>query len=111
MSQPPFSVFLDIYGYRVAIRSSLCPVLENLAQDFAFFRTEAEPADSHTIELLEGDPPYDKISDAKAVVYTPRNVSYRSGKKLVWAAEALKAADCPEADRYLRLEYRKGWTI
>ncbi|MGD0008529.1 MAG: hypothetical protein ABSE93_08305 [Terriglobia bacterium] len=83
MSQPPFSVFLDIYGYRVAIRSSLCPVLENLAQDFAFFRTEAEPADSHTIELLEGDPPYDKISDAKAVVYTPRNVSYRSGTSTI----------------------------
>jgi hypothetical protein len=39
------------------------------------------------------------------------NVSYRSGKKLVWDAENLKAAGCPEADHYLRLEYRQGWTL
>ena len=39
------------------------------------------------------------------------NVAYRSGKKLEWDAENLKATDCPEADRYIRLEYRQGWTL
>ncbi len=39
------------------------------------------------------------------------NVAYRVGRKLDWDAEALKARDCPEADKFLRREYRKGWTL
>jgi predicted dehydrogenase len=40
------------------------------------------------------------------------NVSYRAGgKKLTWDAEKLKATDCPEADQYIRREYRKGWEL
>ena len=39
------------------------------------------------------------------------NVAYRTGKKLAWDGAALKATNCPEADAYLRREYRKGWTL
>jgi predicted dehydrogenase len=39
------------------------------------------------------------------------NVSYRAGAKLQWDAENLKAADCPEADKYIRRDYREGWTL
>lgn len=39
------------------------------------------------------------------------NVAYRVGKKLQWDASAMKATNCPEADKYLRHEYRKGWTL
>jgi predicted dehydrogenase len=39
------------------------------------------------------------------------NVAYRAGKKLQWDAEQLKAVNCPQADRYLRREYREGWTL
>lgn len=39
------------------------------------------------------------------------NVSYRSGRKLEWDAANLKAVGCPEADAFLRREYRKGWTL
>jgi predicted dehydrogenase len=39
------------------------------------------------------------------------NVAYRSGEKLEWDAQSLKAANCPAADQYLRREYRKGWTL
>ena len=39
------------------------------------------------------------------------NVAYKVGKKLEWDAAALKAKNCPEADRFLRKEYRKGWTL
>lgn len=39
------------------------------------------------------------------------NVAYRAGKKLEWDAESLKAKNCPEADQYIKREYRKGWTI
>jgi predicted dehydrogenase len=39
------------------------------------------------------------------------NVAYRAGEKLTWDAKALKAVNCPKADRYLRRPYRKGWTL
>jgi len=39
------------------------------------------------------------------------NVALRTGKKLTWEAEALKAVGCPEADALLRREYRQGWTL
>ncbi len=40
------------------------------------------------------------------------NVSYRAGgKKLEWDAQQLKATNCPEADAFLRREYRAGWTL
>ncbi len=39
------------------------------------------------------------------------NVAYRTGKKLLWDAENLKATNCPEADQYIRKAYRKGWEV
>ena len=39
------------------------------------------------------------------------NVAYRVGKKIEWDAEKLKAANAPEAERYIRREYRKGWRL
>jgi len=38
-------------------------------------------------------------------------VAYRVGKKLEWDAASLKATNCPEADQFIRREYRKGWTL
>ncbi len=40
------------------------------------------------------------------------NVAIRTGKKIEWDAAALKARNgVPEAERYIRREYRKGWAI
>jgi predicted dehydrogenase len=39
------------------------------------------------------------------------NVAYRAGKKLEWDAAAMKARNCPEADAFIRREYRKGWKL
>jgi predicted dehydrogenase len=39
------------------------------------------------------------------------NVAYRTGKKLEWDAARLRAGNAPEADRYLRREYRDGWKL
>jgi predicted dehydrogenase len=39
------------------------------------------------------------------------NVAYRVGKKLEWDAENLRARNVPEADKYIRREYRKGWVL
>jgi predicted dehydrogenase len=38
-------------------------------------------------------------------------VAYRVGKKLQWGAETLKAKGCPEADKFIKKQYRKGWVL
>ncbi|MCG8583264.1 MAG: Gfo/Idh/MocA family oxidoreductase [Pirellulales bacterium] len=39
------------------------------------------------------------------------NVAYRVGKTLEWDAARLKATNAPEADKFIRKEYRKGWEM
>lgn len=39
------------------------------------------------------------------------NVAYRTGKKLHWDAERLKATNAPEADQYIRREYREPFVF
>lgn len=39
------------------------------------------------------------------------NVAYRTGKKLEWDAENMKAPNAPEADKFIRREYRDGWEL
>ena len=39
------------------------------------------------------------------------NVAYRTGKKLHWNAKEMRATNAPEADLYIRREYRKGWEL
>lgn len=39
------------------------------------------------------------------------NVAIRAGKKLEWDGPNLKATNCPEADKFIKREYRKGWTL
>jgi predicted dehydrogenase len=39
------------------------------------------------------------------------NVAYRTGKKLEWDAENLRARNAPEAAPFIRREYRKGWVL
>jgi len=39
------------------------------------------------------------------------NVALRAGKKILWDSKNLKVTNAPEANRYLRPAYRKGWTV
>ena len=39
------------------------------------------------------------------------NVAYRVGKKLEWDAESITARNAPEANQFIRREYRKGWEL
>jgi predicted dehydrogenase len=39
------------------------------------------------------------------------NVAYRAGQRLQWDAQAMKAVNCPEADKFLRRQYRDGWRL
>lgn len=38
-------------------------------------------------------------------------VAYRLGRRIEWDAGSCRAKDCPEAERFLTKEYRKGWEI
>lgn len=38
-------------------------------------------------------------------------VALRTGSKIDWDAENLKARGCPDADRYIKREYRKGYEL
>ncbi len=39
------------------------------------------------------------------------NVAHRVQQPLDWDAKAMRATNCPEADRFIRHEYRPGWKI
>ncbi len=39
------------------------------------------------------------------------NVAYRVGEKIRWDGAKMEAIGCPEAEKYLRREYRSGWTL
>jgi predicted dehydrogenase len=39
------------------------------------------------------------------------NVAIRTGKRIDWDAVNMKAIGCPEADPFIRREYRSGWTL
>lgn len=39
------------------------------------------------------------------------SLAIRTGKKIVWDAENMKAVGCPEADRFIHPEFRSGWSI
>jgi hypothetical protein len=39
------------------------------------------------------------------------NVAFRAGARIEWDAKNLRATNCREADRFVRREYRAGWTL
>jgi hypothetical protein len=39
------------------------------------------------------------------------NVALRAREKIHWDAEDMKVTNVPEADKYIRREYRKGWSL
>ena len=39
------------------------------------------------------------------------NVAIRAGKKIEWDAEKMQVANAPEAQRFVKREYRKGWSL
>ena len=39
------------------------------------------------------------------------NVAFRTGKKLEWDAEGMRARNALEADAYIRRDYRNGWSL
>jgi predicted dehydrogenase len=46
-----------------------------------------------------------KLTEAMLVA----NLALRTGRKILWNAQAMEAQDCPEASRFIKREYRAGW--
>jgi predicted dehydrogenase len=38
-------------------------------------------------------------------------LAFRVGKKIVWDGPAMSAKNCPEAEQFVRREYRRGWEL
>lgn len=43
--------------------------------------------------------------------YLLGNIALRVGRKIEWDAAKLQITNCPEANQYLKREYRPGWTL
>ena len=39
------------------------------------------------------------------------NVAYRAGKRIEWDAKNMRIPNAPDAERFLRREYRAGWKL
>ena len=39
------------------------------------------------------------------------NVAYRSGAEIEWDSDKLAVVNVPEANRFLKNAYRKGWEV
>ena len=65
------------------------------------------------LDAVRGGPPssdnFPDYGSHLAEVVLLGNVAIRTGLKIRWDGENVKAKNCPEADRYIRREYRKGW--
>ena len=64
------------------------------------------------IEACKGGPP--SLANFDYAGWTTEanhlgNVAYRAGRKLQWDAQAMRAVNAPEADRFIKREYRRGW--
>ena len=102
-------LFADYGGYR------LYP--EGNFKDFEAPPRTIPPSIGHWKEWIQackdGSPTTCNFDYAAALTETVLlgNVAYRTGERLQWDAQAMKATNCPEADKYIRRQYRKGWAI
>jgi len=111
------SMFIGSSGTILVIdASSPRLVPESKMKDFKQPEPFVPRVKDHKIEWLEaikgGKPASSNFTDYSshlAEVVLLGNVAIRTGKKIEWDGENLKAKNCPEAAQYVRREYRKGW--
>ena len=72
------SIYFDVYGFKLEIKSDDLMVLNGLSRDFAYFVSPYIQA--HTlIEIYDLAPEYHKYPDLKASVHTLDYISYNEG--------------------------------
>ena len=70
-------------------------------------RAAARVAGTHEQDRQTGEPANHALVEHNLLAF----VAYRAGKKLDWDAKNLKATNSPEADEYIRKQYRDGWIL
>jgi len=85
--------------------------------DFTLPKTFKPASDAHHAEWIRacktGEPtscPFEYAGPLAEAVQLGL-VAYRVGQRLEWDAANLTAKNCPEADRFIRPERRKGWEL
>jgi hypothetical protein len=65
--------------------------------------------------IKEGDPdrPSCPFSYAGPLTeaYLLGNIALKVDQKIEWDAKAMRVTNCPEANQYVRREYRQGWGL
>ena len=102
----------------VADTSGLRLIPETKMKDFEQPAPFLPRVRDHKIEWLEairgGQPASSNFPDYSshlAEIVLLGNLAIRTGKRIEWDGENLKAKNCPEADQYIRREYRPGWEV
>jgi predicted dehydrogenase len=108
------AVFVGEKGRMTIDRGSVSSEPPELAQE-AVGKVGKGEKDGHIENWLEciktrQNPNGDvEIGHRSATVCHLGNIARWVGRKLQWDPVRLKASNCPEADRYIRTKYRKGW--
>ena len=90
-------------------------------KDFADFKRPAPTfprSPGHHAEWIHAcktgqadDPPISSTPAGSPRPTTWATSPIRAGKKLEWDAENLRCTNAPEADPFIRRDYRKGWEL
>jgi len=75
------SVYLDVYGLRLEVKSDDVPLISGIRRDFAYFETTPSITDI-LIEIYETSPAYKSFPNLSASVYTVDYISYVDGNVL-----------------------------
>lgn len=74
----------DVYGFHFSVHGDAAAA-DGICEDFRFFFSatglDNTGRDDTTVELFRERPPLDDTPTGDALIYTPRNVVYRSGSK------------------------------
>ncbi len=113
-------LFVGDDGYLAADYGNRILLPETKFQDFQAPESTIPSSPGHYVEWIEACKSVDSkpkplchfgYSGPLTETVLLGTVAYRLGQPLDWNADSLKATNCPEADRLIQREYRKGWSL
>ena len=72
------SVYLDVYGFHLEVKSDDIAIINGIRRDFAYFETTPSKTDT-LIEIYDASPVYKSFPNLSAFVYTLDYISYFDG--------------------------------
>jgi hypothetical protein len=106
----------DFEGYKGPEKTLPRHKIVRNSEDPADLRNTDEAMKAEWVQAIKANKPHLAFSNfdysgvlTEAILLG--NIAMRAGKKLEWDGENLKAKNCPEADKYIKLGYRDGWKL